>query len=277
MISVNPSPPKFLRQTHRKKNPALRVWLAAFGIAVWLHVTAKLAIRIFFISTCIVLVSIIDGSLNLLVGHAVLRVAKHDGYDPPLPSSIQAGSLGGFVVIAPTTLAIVSLIALLGAGGGSVLKTNNPILSRHLAVLLELASATAVSSAAASAGVAVVRWIRPDDRPPLDLLHAARAGALGACILTAPIVATAAWLWMREPRTWTWRRRRTESVTDTPPAPAPALALTLTDGRGRPLTYDPSNSRARPRPRVITGTVMMETMGYVLVTLCILSIRLLCF
>ena len=176
------------------KDHAITVWFATFGFSLLFRPVAELVIRIIFFAACALLIGTLDGSLNFLVGHAVLRAAKYDGYDPPLLSSLEAGSLGGIILIGPTLLATVFLIALLGG-----LKLQS-VLSTYITFFLELASMIAVSAAACSLGVMVVLWTHPDSRPLLDATRAARAGVLGACILTVPVVSTVAFL-MREAQT----------------------------------------------------------------------------
>jgi hypothetical protein len=234
------------------KDHAITVWFAVFGVSLLFRPVAELVIRVLFFSACVLLIGTLDGSLNFLVGHAVLRAAKYDGYEPPLLSSLEAGSLGGVVLIGPTTLATVFLITLLG---GLELQR---ALSTYITFFLELASVIAGSAAACSLGVAIVLWTDPDNAPPLDTTHAARAGALGACILTVPIVSVAAFL-MREVQTM-------PSVRNEPSPPPPYL----------PVTHVASGPRTRPRRHVIAH-IAAETIGYLLVTLCILTIRLLCF
>lgn len=173
------------------KDRAIVIWFTVFGASLFFRPAVELVIRVLFFSACALLFGTLDGSLNLLVGHAVLRAAKYDGYEPHLLSSIEAGSLGGLVVVGPTTLATVSLIALLGG-----LKVQRA-LSFYITFLLEIASVITVSAAACSLGVMIVLRMHPDNGSPLDTTHAARAGALGACIFTVPIVSTAAFL-MRE-------------------------------------------------------------------------------
>ena len=182
------TPPESSIPSDPRKDRAIIVWLAAFGISLLFRHLAELVIRIIFFSACALLIGTLDGSLTFLVGHAVLRAAKYDGYEPSLLSSLEAGSLGGIILIGPTTLATAFLVALFG--GLKLQRT----LSTHVTFLLELASVIAVSAAACSLGVTIVLWTRPDNGPPLDTTHAARAGVLGACILTVPIVLTAAFL-----------------------------------------------------------------------------------
>ena len=121
--------------------------------------------------------------------------------------SLEAGSLGGIILIGPTTLATVFLVALFG---GLKLQRTLPT---HVTFLLELTSVIAVSAAACSLGVTILLWTHPDSDPPLDTTHAARAGVLGACILTVPIVSTAAFL-MRQAQT-------VPSAGDEPSTPPP--------------------------------------------------------
>ncbi|KAF8558138.1 hypothetical protein OG21DRAFT_1601214 [Imleria badia] len=238
------------------KDRAIIVWFAVFGASLFFRPAVELAIRILLFSACALLIATIDGSLNLLVGHAVFRAAKYDGYEPPLLSSIEAGSLGGIILIGPTTLATVYLIALLGG-----LKVQRA-LSFYITFLLEVASVVTVSAAACSLGVTIVQvCTHPDNGPPLDTTHAARAGALGACIFTVPIVSTAAFF-MREAQTM-------PSARNEPITPPPYLA----DNLDHPVNYVVS----RPRTRHVITHTSAETVGYVLVTLCILTIRLLCF
>lgn len=199
-----------------EKDRQVLLWLIVFGFSLLFRPAVELAIRVLFFSACTLLIGTLDGSLNLLVGHAVLRAAKYNGYDPPLLSSIEAGSLGGIVVIGPITLATVYLIALLG---GPKLQR---ALSIHVTFLLELASVIAVSAAACSLGVTIVLCMRPDDRAPLDTTHAARAGALGACLLTVPIVSAAAFL-TREAQT-------IPSVRNGPMTPPPPVVRAVVRG-----------------------------------------------
>ncbi|KAF8428885.1 hypothetical protein L210DRAFT_3764842, partial [Boletus edulis BED1] len=215
------------------------VWFTVFGLSLLFRPVAELVIRVFFFSACVLLTGTLDGLLNLLVGHAVLRAAKYKGYDPPLLSSIEAGSLGGIIVLGPTTLATVCLIALIGG-----LKLQK-MLSTHVTFLLELAFVIAMSAAASSLGVTVVRYCtRLDDLngPPLDATHAARAGALGACILTVPLVSTAAFF-MRE-------AQMMPSARNEPITPPPCLV----DNLEYPVHHVASSPRTRPHRHVITHT-----------------------
>lgn len=186
--STSAPPESSIPSSDPNKDRAVLIWFITFGFALLFRPAAELVIRILLFSACALLICTLDGSLNLLVGHAVLRAAKYDGYEPSLLSSLEAGSLGGIIVIGPTTLATVYLIALLG--GHKLQRT----LSTHIMLFLELASVIAVSTAACSLGVTIVRYTHPDNGPPLDTTHAARAGVLGACVLTVPILSTAAFL-----------------------------------------------------------------------------------
>lgn len=279
--SVPPSDPE--------KDRAILVWWAAFGFTLFFRPAAELVIRLVYFSICALLIGTLDGSINLVVGHAVLRAAKYNGYEPSLLSSLEAGSLGGLIVIPPITLATVSLIALLG--GLQLQKA----LSRHITFLFELASTIAISAAACSVGVTIVQCTRPDNGQPLDATHAARAGALGACILTVPIVSTAAFfMYMREAQTMS-------SARNDPSTPLGDLVRAFTKekktwGDGFMLTnfgflclfwgqvdafgchesHVPSSPRSRARPHVLTRTAA-ETAAYVVVIFCILTVRLLCF
>lgn len=182
--------------SHTEKERAIVVWFTAFGFSLLFRPVIELVIRFLVFSTCVLLIGTLDGALNLLIGHAVLRAAKYNGYDPPLLSSVAAGTVGGVLMVGPTILASACLIAILG---GPKLRR---ALSAHITFLLELASLIAVSAAACSLGVTVLQRVHPgtlNDRP-LDTTHAARAGALGACILTVPILSTAAFL-MRDAQT----------------------------------------------------------------------------
>lgn len=171
--------------TSPEKDRAILIWWAVFGISLFFRPAAELVFRFLSFSVCALLIGALNGTLDLLIGHAVLRAAKYDGYDSSLLLSMAAGSLGGIIVMGPTALAIVLLITLVGP-------KFQRVLSHHVVFLLELTSLVAVAAAACSLGVTVVQCMYPDNDPPLNATHAARAGALGACILTVPLVSTAA-------------------------------------------------------------------------------------
>ncbi|KAG9315179.1 hypothetical protein JVU11DRAFT_4306 [Chiua virens] len=171
---------------------AILVWWMIFGVSLFFRPVAELVIRILFFSICALLIGTLNGTLTLLVGHALLKVFKCDGYNPPFLSSIKAGSLGGLVVIGPSTLVTIFFMACLGS-----VKLHR-VLSSHITFLLEIASLVAISAAACAVGVTLLRTHGYPDNPlPLDATRAARAGVLGACLLTVPLVSAAA-LVMRE-------------------------------------------------------------------------------
>ncbi|KAF9243527.1 hypothetical protein BU15DRAFT_72192 [Melanogaster broomeanus] len=174
-----------------EKDLAVVVWWGALGISLFFRPAAELGIRAILFFICTVLVGALDGSLNLLIGHAILKAARCSDYEASILSSMEAGALGGISVIGPIILLAAFLVAM--AGNANF----HRFIPGHVALLLEIAIIVAVSTAACPVGVVVVRHMQFSQGPPLGPLHAARAGALGASILTVPLLSIAAFF-MRE-------------------------------------------------------------------------------
>jgi len=243
-----------------EKDLAVVVWWAAFGISLFFRPAAEVAIRVVLFAVCALLVGTLHGFLSLLIGHAVLKAARCDGYEPSIISSMEAGALGGISVIGPIIVLTALLVAMVGNA-----ERHSFILER-VAFLMEIAIIVAVSAAACPVGIVVVGHTQLDKGPTLDAAHAAQAGALGASIVTVPIVSIGAFC-MREAKALSARKN----------ASIPSMHLA---DSGSILPHPIPNqgtTTGTQRHRRLDAHTAVEIVYYMLVILCILTIRLLCF
>ncbi|KIJ66854.1 hypothetical protein HYDPIDRAFT_108784 [Hydnomerulius pinastri MD-312] len=247
--------------TDAEKNFAVVVWWAAFGILLFFQPAAELAFRVLLVSAGALIVGALAGFLNLLVGHAVLRAAKCTGYDASILSSMEAGALGGVSVIGP----IILLTALLVALASSF--ERHRFISIYVTLVLEIAITVAVSAAACPVGIVVVHHMQLAKGSLLDAVHAAQAGALGASILYVPLVLSAV-LFMREAKAFSVRKN------------ASAHSMHLS-GSGSflpsPVQNQGVSENQSQRRRSFDVHTAVDIMYYMLIILCIITIRLLCF
>ncbi|KIK96424.1 hypothetical protein PAXRUDRAFT_825950 [Paxillus rubicundulus Ve08.2h10] len=243
-----------------EKDLAVVVWWAAFGISLFFQPAAEVAIRFVFFAVCALLAGALDGFLSLLIGHAVLKAASCDGYERSITSSMEAGALGGISVIGPIIVLTVLLVAMLGN------TERHSFTFECAAFLMEIAIIVAVSAAACPVGVVVVRHTQMNKGPTLDAAHAAQAGALGASIVTVPIVSIAAFC-MREAKALSARKN----------ASTPSMHLADSGSMLPHPIFNQGSTTGTQRHRRLDAHTAVRIVYYMLVILCILAIRLLCF
>ncbi|KAF9223645.1 hypothetical protein BS17DRAFT_808519 [Gyrodon lividus] len=244
-----------------EKDLAVVVWWAAFGTSLFFRPVAEFAIRVVLFVVCTLSIAALDGFFNLLIGHAVLKAAKCTGYEASILSSIEAGALGGISVIGPIIFLTALLVAVVGNG------ERHSFISGHIALLLEIAIIVAVCAAACPVGVVVVLHTQLDKGPILDAAHAAQAGALGASIVIVPVMSIAAFC-MHKAKAHSARKN----------ASAPSRHLVDSGSiLPSPVQNQGTTNLGTQRHKSFDVHTAVDIIYYMLVILCILTIRLLCF
>ncbi|KAL4066867.1 hypothetical protein V8B97DRAFT_1670056 [Scleroderma yunnanense] len=237
-----------------EKNLAVVVWWAAFGISLFFRPAFELALRVCLLFIIALSLGALCGFLNLSLGDALLKAARCHGYDVPTVWTMQAGVLGGITVIGPSLVVVLFILR------GNVAKLIPELRHAIASFVLEIALSVAISAAAGSVGVLIVRRIYHDVQV-LDAMRASRAGALGASIVSVVnvvLIVTILLCRSELPR---------KNVSTTPEnTPLPSVQIVSSPASRTTVTCDNVSVRT-----VITITY------YSLTILCILTVRLLCF
>ncbi|KAH7886634.1 hypothetical protein F5I97DRAFT_1022256 [Phlebopus sp. FC_14] len=137
---------------------------------------------LFFAIILAVALGTFSGFLSMIIGQSVLRAANYSGYDVPLSSSMKIGAAGGAVV--PGISILIIALASNVCGLWHYWEVDG---LRHVTKIGGVVVGVALNAAAGAAGAGLMNTYQPG-LDCLDSVHAARAGALGATIVSSPAV-----------------------------------------------------------------------------------------
>lgn len=136
---------------------------------------------------CHVAGNALTGLVTMVVGHAILRATSLPGYDPSVATSVRIGAVGGCIMAIPSGV-IQILYALIPVAiwkkvdpeSGKSIYARRSLSFLLLAGVLSLGWCVALGAAIGAIGAAI---FEATHKSGLDVVHAAKAGALGGTIL----------------------------------------------------------------------------------------------
>ena len=164
------------------------VWIAV--LLGWLAILGSLWLALYITLFACALAAEVGvhafiGFLGLTLGHAVLHGARPGdaAYDVSVRSTMQAGAIGG-AILGPPCAALTLLAVVAGDSDKDLLM--------GMGAIVKIALSLAFGAATGPLGVAVLMHYRGPSGM-LDVTHAARAGVLGAFLLSVCYILSSRW------------------------------------------------------------------------------------